>query len=160
MSAPTYVPATENDVSSYTSPPRRAEAWRANRPGETLGDEEFFGAPGPDQGYAIKLARRFEDRLQLDDSENPVDVLASAVAVALRRASIFGRAPVVHDILFALELFGALEQSIPNLVAWRKENLTGASGHHGYHICRHLANFFPESTLRATPAQAPSHRPY
>ena len=41
----------------------------------------------------------------LEPGEHAEDVLAGAVAIALRRAAIFGRAPVTADIELALELF-------------------------------------------------------
>ena len=56
----------------------------------------------------LKLAKRFVNRLILTPGEDVHDVLAGCSAVALKRASLFGRAPVVHDLILVLQLFGFL----------------------------------------------------
>ena len=128
----------------------------ANRPGEVVGAEPPAGAgmgcQGPDQGYALKLAERFAGRLVLAEGEREDDALAGCCAVALRRASLFGRAPVMHDLRLALELFGFLIDADAALVIWRRDHFAGAAGHHGYHAKLRLAELVPEETLRSTPA--------
>ena len=134
----------------------------ADRPGEVVGSEASagpgLGYQGPDQGYALKLAQRFAGRLVLAAGEREDDALAGCVAVALRRASMFGRAPVVHDVRLALELFGFLDEADADLVAWRSDQFAGAAGHHGYHVKLRLADLVPAETLRLTPAAAASAR--
>ena len=134
----------------------------ADRPGEVVGIEPSVGPglgnQGPDQGYALKLAERFAGRLVLAPGEREDDALAGCVAVALRRASMFGRAPVVHDLRLALELFGLLDEADAELVAWRCDRFAGAAGHHGYHVKLRLADLVPEEALRLTPAAAASAR--
>lgn len=111
-----------------------------------------LGYQGPDQGYALKLAERFAGRLVLAAGEREDDALAGCVAVALRRASMFGRAPVMHDLRVALELFGFLDEAADaQLVAWRRDQFAGAAGHHGYHVKLRLADLVPEETLHLTP---------
>lgn len=128
----------------------------ADRPGEVVGTEPTagpgLGNQGPDQGYALKLAQRFAGRLALAPGEREDDALAGCVAVALRRASMFGRAPVMHDLRLALELFGFLDDADAELVAWRRDRFAGAAGHHGYHVMLRLAALVPKETLRRTPA--------
>ena len=128
----------------------------ADRPGEVVGSEASagpgLGYQGPDQGYALKLAQRFAGRLVLAAGEREDDALAGCVAVALRRASMFGRAPVVHDVRLALELFGFLDDADAQLVAWRRDQFAGAAGHHGYHVKLRLADLVPAETLRLTPS--------
>ena len=128
----------------------------ADRPGEVVGDElpagPGLGCQGPDQGYALKLAQRFAGKLVLAAGEREDDSLAGCCAAALRRASLFGRAPVVHDLRVALELFGYLIDADAALVTWRRAHLAGAAGHHGYHVKLRLAELVPEETLRLTPA--------
>ena len=134
----------------------------ADRPGEVVGTEAQagpgLGYQGPDQGYALKLVERFSGRLVLVAGEREDDALAGCVAVALRRASIFGRAPVMHDLRLALELFGFLGEADAELVAWRRDQFAGAAGHHGYHVKLGLAALVPEETLRRTPAAVASAR--
>ncbi len=134
----------------------------ADRPGEVVGSEApagpGLGYQGPDQGYALKLAQRFAGRLVLASAEREDDALAGCVAVALRRASMFGRAPVMHDLRVALELFGFLGDADAELVAWRRDQFAGAAGHHGYHVKLRLADSVPEETLRLTPTAATGAR--
>ena len=117
-----------------------------------------LGYQGPDQGYALKLAERFEGRLVLAAGEREDDALAGCCAVALRRASLSGRAPVVHDLRLALELFGFLDEADAELAAWRRDQFAGAAGHHGYHVKLRLAALVPAETLRLTPAAAAEAR--
>lgn len=128
----------------------------ADRPGEVVGSEapagSGLGYQGPDQGYALKLAERFVGQLVLAAGEREDDALAGCVAVALRRASMFGRAPVTHDLRVALELFGFLDEPDAEVVAWRRDRFAGAAGHHGYHVKLRLADLVPAETLRLAPA--------
>jgi hypothetical protein len=109
------------------------------------------GIPGPDQGYALHLAERFRDRLVLTDLEHAEDVLTGAVMIGLRRAAMYGRAPVSHDIELSLHLFGYLEGAPEELVEARERLLAGID--HDYWQQRDLADLVPEATLRRTPAQ-------
>ena len=162
VAAPSYVPATAKAPSIYRSPPRRGDPWVADRPGEVVGGESSagpgLGNQGPDQGYALNLAERFAGRLTLAPGEREDDALAGCVAVALRRASMFGRAPVMHDLRVALELFGFLDDADAELVAWRRTRFAGAAGHHGYHLKVRLADQVPAESLRLTPASAATAR--
>ena len=162
MAAPSHVPATAKAPSSYRSPPRRDAPWLADRPGEVVGGEATAGSglghQGPDQGYALKLAQRFAGQLVLSAGEHQDDALAGCGAVAMRRASLFGRAPVVHDLRLALELFGFLIDADAALVSWRRDHFAGAAGHHGYGVKLRLTELVPEKTLRSTPAMVAEAR--
>ncbi len=154
MAAPDYVPPSPADKprSSLAIPP--PAPWRAARPadlqrGQPLGPG--LGRPGPDQGYVLTLAPRFRDRLRLQEGEHRSDVVAGCAAVALRRASMFGRAPVVYDLELAFGLFGFLDDAPADLVAWRRSAFAGAS--HDYWDQRALVDMVPEATLRLGPAE-------
>lgn len=154
MAAPDYVPVTLADRprSALALPPPRS--WTASRPADLARNQPSgpkLGSQGPDQGYALNLAARFADRLILEPGDHADDVMAGCVGVALKRASIFGRAPVIHDIELALGLFGFLDPAPADLVAWRRERFAGASHH--YWDQRAIADRVPEATLRLTPAQ-------
>ena len=100
------------------------------------------------------MRNRFTDRLALEQGEHAEDVLAGAVAIALRRAAIFGRAPVATDVELALGLFKYLidEQATwppADLLAWRREHFAGAA--HDYWRRRSLADGVPGTTLRLSP---------
>ena len=158
MAAPDYVP---NDTAvadrHYVSPPRRPQPWLADRPAELIEGQPTgagLGVPGPDQGYALRLARRFEDRLLLGPRESAEDAIAGCVGVALKRAASFGRAPVGVDLEVAFRVFGFLPPDPgESLVAWRKELFAGVSHPHHYAEARHLVGLVPESVLRMSPSE-------
>ncbi len=152
MAAPEYVPTDTHSRVPRPGPPmppsRRSTGRAVPRPG-AIGTRQpvgpSFGRQGPDQGYALVLARAFEDRLVLMEGESKDDVVAACVAVALKRASLFGRAPVIHDIEIAFTLFGFLGAAPADLVECRRSHLAGAA--HDHHRCRSVADAVPEATL-------------
>ena len=152
MAAPDYVPAfTTRPARTYTSPPRRPGEWTADRPAD-LGTAQpvgsGFGWQGPDQGYALKLVRLFDDRLVLADGEGRPDVEAGGVAVALRRASLFGRAPVVHDLTVGFTVWGFLAAAPAELVTLRRPLFEGIAHPH-HHAGRHrVGELVPADVLR------------
>ena len=80
-------------------------------------------------------------------------VAAGVVGVALKRGSLFGRAPVIHDLTLAYTIFGFLDESPdPALVDLRRE-LFASAAHH-YAERRAIVDLVPEATLRLTPTQA------
>ena len=98
---------------AYESPPRRPESWTADRPGELAGGQPAGDAarqPGPDQGYALKLAAPVRRQAAPRPTARPRRRLAGCVGVALKRASLFGRAPVVHDLTVAFTVWGFLDE--------------------------------------------------
>jgi hypothetical protein len=153
MSAPSHVPGRVNQNKIYNSPPRRAGSWSADRPGEVIGSAQpsgpALGNQGPDQGYVLKLASHFEDLLVLAPGEHAADAIAGACAVALRRASLYGRGPIRADVEIALGLFGFLSEASEELVAFRRARFDEV--HHStvhYFAAREIADLVPESTLR------------
>jgi hypothetical protein len=164
MAAPEFVPLKPNDrVRNYSSPPRREDAWHPVRPAEVVtnggqpdSDAGRMGAPGPDQGYLLSLVPLLRGELQLTGSEQVADVEAGGVAVALKRASLFGRAPIVHDLRVAYTVWGFLDASAPSeLVTVRTTRFEGVhlTAHH-YPELRAVADAVPEATLRLSPAEA------
>jgi hypothetical protein len=156
MSAPAHVPGRINQTKAYTSPPRRSGSWSANRPGEVVGTAQpsgpALGNQGPDQGYILKLAKSFADELVLAPGEHAADAIEGACAVALRRASLYGRAPIIGDLRLALHLFGYLGTAPDALVAKRRGLFDEV--HHStihYFTAREIADLVPEKTLRMSP---------
>jgi hypothetical protein len=131
------------------------DRWEATRPGELVGlrppEGRSFGSTGPDQGYALKLAKRFTDRLTLQEGEHASDAIAGCLGVALRRAARFGRAPVIYDLEFAFTLFGFLGDRVPaELVEFRSPYFAAAS--HDYWDQRDIADLVVDDTYDLTPA--------
>jgi len=154
MAAPDYVPPTMADKPRPTLPLPPPDRWVATRPADLPSAQprgRRLGSPGPDQGYALVLAHRFTGKLRLAAGEQEEDAVTGAVAVAMRRASIYGRAPVVHDLEFAFGLFGFLDDAPADLVEWRRRAFRGAA--HDYWDQRDIVDRIPEATLRMAPAQ-------
>jgi hypothetical protein len=102
----------------------------------------------------LSLARRFEGKLTLAPGEHEKDALAGAVGIALKRASLYGRAPVVHDLTVALTIWGFLDEAPHDLVELRSHLFEEVWHPHHYAELRQLVDLVPEATLRMTPAQA------
>jgi hypothetical protein len=158
VAAPEYVPLRPaRNVRSYESPPWRPDPWLADRPGDLTARQprgDRFGVPGPDQGYVLVLARRFEGTLHLTDGEHERDALAGSAAIALKRASLFGRAPVIHDLTVALTVWGFLEPEPPeDLVQLRRELFEEVAHPHHYAEQRQLVDLVPEAVLRMIPGE-------
>lgn len=155
MAAPKYVPeqtvrATDR---SYVGPRRRSGSWHAFRPGDLVdgGGQpcgDLLGRQGPDQGYALSLARRFEARLRLGEGEHLADAVVGCVGVALKRAALFGRAPISEDLEVAFGVFGFLhEPPSQDQLAKRRQLFSGASHHHHYAQVRGIADLVSEGVL-------------
>lgn len=158
MAAPHFVPTEPvDDTRAYRSPAYVPAAWMPDRPGELQGRQPEgarLGYQGPDQGFGLRLANGFRTRLQLTSGESAEDAVRGCLNVALRRASMFGRAPVVHDLTIAFTVFGFLDAAPPaELLARRKALFAGVGNVHHYAEGRAIAESVPEATLRMTPAQ-------
>ena len=154
MAQPDYVPITSEDRVRPIDQLPVQDHWLPNRPGDLhtvdLPQGKLFGNVGPDSGYGLKLAARFEDRLQLQPGEHAHDALAGCFGVGSRRAASFGRAPVIYDMELAYGVWGYLDTPPADLLAYRKPLFAGASHH--YWDQRQIVDQVPESTLRLTPA--------
>ena len=157
MAAPEYVPGSvAAQPRIYQSPPRRLGSWTNDRPGDFNGPQPTgpgLGAPGPDQGFALRLARRFEGHLYLAEGEHEADAVAGCVTVALRRASLFGRGPTVHDLTIAFAVWGYLGEGDGELVGLRLRLFEEVSHPYQFQQRRAIATAVPDATLRMTPAQ-------
>ena len=158
MAAPKFSPTPVVDTTRrYGSPAVVPDAWVADRPSDIVGSQpsgDRLGYQGPDQGFALKLARGFTDRLQLEVGEKAHDAVAGCLGVALRRASIFGRAPVVHDLTIAFTIWGFLgRRHAEELIELRRPLFAGLGHGHHYTEVRAIADSVPESTLRMSPQE-------
>lgn len=157
MAAPKFAPVSStDDARGYESPDHIPGPWVANRPAEIHGFQPEggrLGFQGPDQGFAIKIANTFRPRLHLAAGESIDDAVGGCLGIALRRASMFGRAPVVHDLTIAFTAWGFLDTSPPaDLIALRTRVFDGlANVAHHYDEGRQLVDMTPEATLRMTP---------
>jgi hypothetical protein len=155
MTQPSYVPINAVDRVRPVERLPVARPWRADRPADLANafvpTGPRFGRTGPDLGYGLKLAKRFEDRLQLASGESVEDTVAGCFAVGSRRAANFGRAPVIYDMEFAFTVWGFLGGAPDDLIAFRGPLFRGCG--HDYWAQRDIADRVEEDALRLTPAQ-------
>jgi hypothetical protein len=115
----------------------------ADRPGDLTDGQPkgaSLGTAGPDQGYAYRLVHLFDDRLHLGGVDRD-DAIAGCVAIAMKRAGLFGRAPVVHDLTAGFTVYGFLDSDVPaGLSRLRQELFAEVKSNHHYTERRHLVD--------------------
>jgi hypothetical protein len=159
MAAPKFSPvAPLDDSRGYEPPDYVPDRWCADRPADLTGRQPTgarLGFQGPDQGYALVLAARVRPEVRVHVGESVEDAVAGCTAIAMRRASLYGRAPVIHDLRIAFTIWGYLDADPPaELVHLRRPLFEGvANSLHHYDERRALVDSVPEATLRMTPAQ-------
>lgn len=157
MAAPKHVPVDPIDrPRAYQSPDFVPAPWTNTRKASVTGRQpraERLGHPGPDQGYVLSLAERLRPRVKVTGSESVDDAIQGCIGIALRRASHFGRAPVVHDLDIAFTMWGYFLDNPPaELVAVRSALFAGvANVVHHYVEGRHIVDMVPQSTIIMTP---------
>jgi hypothetical protein len=165
MAAPKFAPvAPAQQVRAYSSPDHVPDRWMPARPGELDGLQPRgtrLGSQGPDQGFALTIARRLATKVRLQAGEDLDDAIRGSLGIALARASLFSRAPVVHDLTIAFTIWGWFDETPPaELVARRRELFEGVGNvvHH-YAEARRIVDLVPEATLRMTPQQVTAAYP-
>lgn len=159
MSAPKFAPTPVLDeVRTYVSPAVAPAPWTNDRPGDIEGVQptgERLGYQGPDQGYGLMLARRLAPKICIVGDLDRGDAIRGALNIGLRRASLYGRAPVIHDFVLAYTIWGFFDEDPPaDLVSRREDLFNGIGNVHHYAHGRVVADAVPEATLRLTPQQA------
>jgi hypothetical protein len=156
MAQPTFVPIAEADQVRPARHMHVPGAWTTSRAAEIVVPEHprgrSMGSPGPDSGFALRLARRFEHEVKLSTGESEHDVLLGVALVASKRAAIFGRAPSVYDVRFALNLWGFLDDAPSELRTARRGAFSSIS--HDYVAQRQLVDSVGEDVFRLTPEEA------
>ncbi len=154
MTQPEYVPIAPGDRVRGAERLPVPDHWIADRPAETarahLPTGARLGTIGPDQGFALHLAHRFDARLELSPREHKGDVVAGAVPVAMKRAALLGRGPAIYDVEHAFTLWGFLGGAPPDLIELREAAFQGAA--HDYWIQRAIVDQVPDATLLLSPA--------
>jgi len=159
MAQPEFVPVIERDRVHVGQDLPNPDRWSPDRVGDLKQDGAQpagaqLGVAGPDQGYALKLARHLTPRLVVGpgSAESVDDVIAGCLGIALKRAALYGRAPVIFDLELAFGLWGYLDGLPPaDLVAFRGPIFAGVSHH--YSDRRAVADMVAEETLRLKPAE-------
>lgn len=160
MTQPDYVPLAPGTRLRDFDELENPGSWTANRPselaplkGSAAKQGKFLGTPGPDSGFALKLTRIALDEIELSASEDHSDIMKVISAVAIKRAALFSRAPVIHDVRFALKLFGFgnADNTPDDLVKFRKEIMAGSG--HNYFKVRKTLELISLETLNLTAAE-------
>jgi hypothetical protein len=108
----------------------------------------------------LLLANRLSNRLHLVGGLVTADAIRGCLNIALRRASLYGRAPVIHDLTIAFTMWGFFDANPPaDLVTTRADLFKGVGNVHHYAEGRSIVDMVPEATLRMTPAQVTSAYP-
>ena len=111
-----------------------------------------MGHPGPDQGYALRLVKQFKDKVFLASGEHWEDAAEVAVLTALKRASLFGRAPCTYDIEVGLCIWGYLDTNPEDgLVDLRKDNFGHIGSAHNYLMRRNVSDAISATGLKRSP---------
>ena len=141
MATDPFVAPRLEDRPRASTPFPPAKAWSPTRVGDLDRGQPtgpLLGNPGPDIGYALRLAEGFAERIQLAPHEHAADAVAVGAELAMRRCARIGRAPVAKDLEWAFSVLGYLGSPPADFVAWRKHRIEGA--HHEYLERRALVN--------------------
>jgi hypothetical protein len=156
MTQPTFVPISEADQVRPARHMHVPGAWTTSRVAELSGPRAHagrsVGTPGPDAGFALRLARRFEHDLKLGEGETEHDALYGCALIAARRAALFGRAPCIYDLQFAMAAWSFTVVAPAPVQAARRAAFSAVS--HDYVAQRTLVDAFGEGTLRLSPDDA------
>jgi len=129
-----------------------AHAWRADRAGDLVAGQptgDLLGRPGPNVGYAVMLAGRLRDSVQVVPHEHAADALAVIAELAMKRAASYGRAPTMPDVDIAAGLLGYQGDVDDAFAVWRGEAIHGAD--HEYGVRRAFVDAVPDAVLRLPP---------
>ena len=135
-----------------------ARPWVPNRPGDLPAGQptgKLLGSPGPNVGYALTLANRVRDQFAIAPHEHLDDAVAVVAEIAMRRAALVGRAPVITDVAVGMQIMGYTGDADPEFVDWRVRAVEGAQ--HNYYERRALVDAVPVDILRLAPSALPAH---
>ncbi len=159
MTQPTFVPITDADQVRPARHLHVPAAWTTDRPAELATPSapkgRSVGTPGPDAGFALRLAHRYESELKLGDGESTHDALIGCALIAARRAALVGRAPCIYDVQVALALWGFLIDAPLEVRQLRQKAFSSVS--EDYVAQRALVDSVNAQTLRLAPAAAHAH---
>jgi len=164
MAVPRFAPVPPlRKARAYSPPDVVPPSWKPDRPADHTFQPvaERLGYQGPDQGFALKLARCFDGKLHLQPGEHRDDAVFGCVGVGLRRASLFGRAPVIHDLTIAFTIWGFLDPNPPKELVEHRAPLFEGVSHTLVHYDegRKIVDMVPETTLRMAPADVQAAYP-
>ena len=151
MAVPRYVPNPVRQIKHYRSAKKTNHESGVLRPAEVLenqSERSGTGNPGPDQGFALLLVKAFKDLVSLSPKEKWADASEVAVITALKRASLYGRAPCHYDLEVGFRVWGYLDPDPdPELVDLRINHFPHIGSSHNYLKRRKVADALSSSKL-------------
>jgi hypothetical protein len=131
-----------------------ARSWRPDRPGDIGSgppEGKLRGRPGPNVGYGYTLAERAHEQFRLAPHEEIHDAMSVVAEIAMKRAALFGRAPVMADVELAMTLLG-YDGSADDAFGTRRAHAVRDAAHN-YPLRRALVDSVPDSLLTQGPAE-------
>ena len=161
MTQPTFVPIAEAD---QVRPARHLHVpgpWTHVPPGRGGGARCDGGAgpsghPGPDSGFALRLAKRFEHELQLDARASPRTTSSSAPRSSPPSGPPSSGGHRASTTCSSPSTCGASSTTRPPVVA-ASRRAAFSSISHDYVAQRQLVDSVPEEILRLSPEEARAH---
>jgi hypothetical protein len=139
----------QNMPAGVIAPP--SKAWRADRPGDLPDGQPrglLFGDPGPNVGFARTIVLRNRDRFDLAPGDHFADAAAVVAELGMKRASSFGRAPVLADVERGMLVIGFEGPVTDDVRVWRSHVIHNAD--HDYLRRRTVVDSVPIDWLRGT----------
>ncbi len=150
MTQPTFNPIDDASAVRKSTPTPTPELGRPLKVGllrsPTSKSGRGRGTPGPDGGYALRLADHLGHQLVLTPRENLHDVEVGLAALATKRAGLAGRGPTMTDLKAAADLFGFRDQATEELTVDRLRRFSGLG--HSYFALRRFVDSVSDAALR------------
>ena len=100
-----------------------------------------------------------QNRIVLQNGESLDDAIHGCLPIALKRASLMGRAPVIHDLVVAFTIWGFLDDTPPRTWCDTRKRLFAEVAHAGHHVERErLLATVPVTTLWMSPDEIDAAR--
>lgn len=152
MAVPSYVPNPVRQIKHYRSAKKIRHESGVFRPAEILvnqSERAGTGNPGPDQGFALRLVKAFKGLVSLSPKEKWADASEVAVITALKRASLYGRAPCHYDLEVGFRVWGYLDPDPDSdLIDLRINYFPHIGSGHNYLKRRKVADALSSAKLR------------
>ncbi len=153
MSTESFVPQSR-ETEYVDEPMPTPRPWVLDRPGEIANDPRahYFGAVGPDLGYAGRLVSQFLPMINFPTDLERADVLQAGLALGRRRAGLAARGPIEEDLEVAFMLLGVLgdEPGDWSRAAGKIRALIIGAGHNA-DIATQMAMLIPQDWIALKP---------
>jgi hypothetical protein len=148
VTQPTFVPVADSAAVRPTVRTAVPEVGRTKKAGllgaPTVSGGASQGAPGPDGGYALRLAEEILSEAHVDDVGHH-DLVTGVAMLAAKRAALAGRGPSKGDVEVACDLFQLRTHADDDVAADRRRRFSGIG--HSYFEQRRFVDDVPVEAL-------------